>query len=193
MQRVRDRTLWVEREVQWLKFQTQQDQHKHVVHLLEGAPLRTMSLPLPYRAFPFSQNTQFHFREKLLNSLKHHLESDTLATSLRTVSLFGLGGIGKTQIALEYSYRQKDHYDAIFWIEAETEAKIRHSICTYGRAMLGDNQSGPEDQSLMKTFQRWLITATGQGTRHPPSIPQEWSTTHLSRCDIAARSLATDI
>ena len=33
--------------------------------------------------------------------------------------LHGLAGIGKTQIALEYTYRHRHEYDAIFWLAAE--------------------------------------------------------------------------
>ncbi|KAG8533100.1 uncharacterized protein KY384_001883 [Bacidia gigantensis] len=33
--------------------------------------------------------------------------------------LTGIGGVGKTQTALEYTYRYRDKYDAIFWLEAE--------------------------------------------------------------------------
>ncbi len=40
------------------------------------------------------------------------------------VVLCGLGGIGKTQIALEFAYSRKDKYDAVFWVAADTVAKI---------------------------------------------------------------------
>ncbi len=33
--------------------------------------------------------------------------------------LHGLAGIGKSQIALEYTYRHRSEYDAIFWLAAE--------------------------------------------------------------------------
>ncbi len=33
--------------------------------------------------------------------------------------LHGMAGIGKTEIALEYSYRNRDKYECIFWVSAE--------------------------------------------------------------------------
>ena len=33
--------------------------------------------------------------------------------------LYGLGGVGKTQIAIEYSYRHRDYFDIVYWIRAD--------------------------------------------------------------------------
>ncbi|MBO0797098.1 MAG: hypothetical protein J2P36_39975 [Ktedonobacteraceae bacterium] len=44
------------------------------------------------------------------------------------VALHGLGGIGKTQVALEYAYRHALDYRAIFWIEAETSERALSSL-----------------------------------------------------------------
>ncbi len=36
----------------------------------------------------------------------------------------GLGGIGKTQTAVEYCHRHREGYAAVFWIRSETEAAV---------------------------------------------------------------------
>ena len=43
-------------------------------------------------------------------------------------ALHGLGGVGKTQIALEYAYRHALEYGAVFWIEAENEETVVSSL-----------------------------------------------------------------
>lgn len=43
---------------------------------------------------------------------------------VRTFALCGPGGIGKTQVATEFVYLSKDHYDAIFWIQADEREKL---------------------------------------------------------------------
>ncbi|EGX49042.1 hypothetical protein AOL_s00079g263 [Orbilia oligospora ATCC 24927] len=45
-------------------------------------------------------------------------------------AITGLGGAGKTQIALEYAYRYKKDFTSIFWIHAESEGSIQRSILT---------------------------------------------------------------
>ena len=41
-----------------------------------------------------------------------------------TVVLFGLGGIGKTSLAVEYTRRHKEKYTAIFWLNAKDEDSL---------------------------------------------------------------------
>jgi hypothetical protein len=44
------------------------------------------------------------------------------------VVLHGLGGIGKTQLAIEYVRRHKEKYTAIFWLNANDEDSLRLSF-----------------------------------------------------------------
>lgn len=40
------------------------------------------------------------------------------------VALYGLGGVGKTQLALEYVHTQRSNYDRIYWISAVTQTTL---------------------------------------------------------------------
>ncbi|MCJ1398272.1 hypothetical protein MMC11_001469 [Xylographa trunciseda] len=42
--------------------------------------------------------------------------------------LHGLGGTGKTQTALEYTYRYREAYDAMFWLSAERDPELASSF-----------------------------------------------------------------
>ena len=48
--------------------------------------------------------------------------------SRRTVILHGLGGIGKTQLAVAYAKRHKDNYSAIFWLNIKDEDSLKQSF-----------------------------------------------------------------
>ncbi|MFI7641397.1 FxSxx-COOH system tetratricopeptide repeat protein [Nonomuraea sp. NPDC049400] len=50
-------------------------------------------------------------------------------------ALFGLGGVGKTEIAAEYAHRWASDYEVIWWVRAEQEHTIRNSIVALGRRM----------------------------------------------------------
>jgi len=79
---------------------------------------------------PWERNYQFVGRDDVFNHLESLLEKSTNASNCIYVALTGLGGIGKTQIALEYCYRNKNKYPYIFWIEANTETDIQSSYAT---------------------------------------------------------------
>lgn len=49
---------------------------------------------------------------------------------LRTFALCGLGGLGKTQIALEFAYSRIESFDAVFWLQADQGNKLDD---TFGR------------------------------------------------------------
>jgi hypothetical protein len=63
---------------------------------------------------PYSRNPFFTGREQILSDLHQ-----ALATRNRA-ALTGFGGLGKTQAAIEYAYRHRSHYKAVFWLKAET-------------------------------------------------------------------------
>ncbi|KAL7273354.1 hypothetical protein RUND412_003806 [Rhizina undulata] len=80
---------------------------------------------------PFRRNPKFSGREDILDRLcqilkldyqadNNHIGADVQPDSKRkTVVLHGLGGIGKSQIALEYAHRFSRFYTAIFWIDVD--------------------------------------------------------------------------
>jgi len=67
---------------------------------------------------PFSRNLDFVGRSDDLDTLHAILEKRE-SVGIRPAGLTGMGGIGKTQLAVEYVYRYRDSYpDGIFWVNA---------------------------------------------------------------------------
>ena len=66
---------------------------------------------------PFNRNPNFTGREALLASLHDALRSGEPAALTQAIA--GLGGVGKTQLAIEYAYRYKTDYDLVWWVNAE--------------------------------------------------------------------------
>lgn len=56
--------------------------------------------------------------------------------SRRVVVLHGLGGIGKTQLAVAYMKRFRDEYSAIFWFNIKDEASIQLSFAKVATQIL---------------------------------------------------------
>jgi hypothetical protein len=71
------------------------------------------------------KSSQFVKRERELEAIQNVLrpKDPTRVGEITQCKLQGMGGIGKTEIALEYAYRHMSDYDAIFWIDAEQETQ----------------------------------------------------------------------
>ncbi len=112
----------------------------------------------PYWSVPLPRNPYFSGREEILETLHTRLGVDQAVALTQSSALHGLGGVGKTQIALEYAYRHALEYRAVFWIRAESTEQI---ISSFGQIadVLHLPQCREKDQEiLVTTVRRWLST-----------------------------------
>lgn len=72
------------------------------------------------------RNKNFTGRTELLADLRKRVT--TGATALVPHALHGLGGVGKTQLAIEYAHRYASNYEVIWWIRADQTALVRSSL-----------------------------------------------------------------
>ncbi|MGN9906276.1 FxSxx-COOH system tetratricopeptide repeat protein [Phytohabitans sp. LJ34] len=119
-----------------------------------GAEPRIFSAP--------TRNAMFTGREEELVRLRAHLQSDRTAivlpkTSALPVALQGMGGVGKTQVALEYVHRFRNAYDIVWWVNAELPQFIDTAL-----ADLADRLAvPPESKTIDKA--RWALQALRRG------------------------------
>ena len=73
---------------------------------------------------PYGRNPYFTGREDALSALHEALHGDGCAVVGQTQAISGLGGIGKTQTAVEYAYRHRLDYQTVLWIRGATEGDL---------------------------------------------------------------------
>jgi hypothetical protein len=81
--------------------------------------------------------------------------------------LSGLGGIGKTSIAIEYVYSRRNQFDAIFWIYADTTRKLATQFVTLAKELV--KQTAPEgmdEVSARELVRAWLAAPIGYRTKN---------------------------
>ncbi|WP_326723038.1 MULTISPECIES: FxSxx-COOH system tetratricopeptide repeat protein [unclassified Streptomyces] len=106
------------------------------------------------------RNPDFSGREAEITQLRDGLLSGQQAV-IR--ALHGMGGIGKTQIALEYAHRFASQYDLVWWIDAEQADQVPvHYIELAERLGIAKPEAGSEHNARallqhLRTQERWLI------------------------------------
>lgn len=107
------------------------------------------------------RNTNFTGRGMILDQLREQLRGGPSAVLPRPQTLFGLGGVGKTQVALEYAHRFMADYDLVWWIPAEHVDNVEASL-----ADLGDRIGVPRGDDLALASQKAVqMLAGGQPTK----------------------------
>jgi hypothetical protein len=86
------------------------------------------------------RNPMFTGRDSLLIAIREQLAGDERAAVL---ALHGMGGVGKTQLALEYAHRFASSYDLVWWIEAEQPELISQQFADLA-VQLGCTDMTPE-------------------------------------------------
>ncbi|RFU30827.1 hypothetical protein B7463_g5472, partial [Scytalidium lignicola] len=122
---------------------------------------------------PYNYNGFFTGRDEELKELSQMLESENTPSKQSSCVIHSMGGVGKTQLALAYTFLKRQYYHWIFWLPAEVEAELAQKFAALGRRLAElenatNNSNLPEVQSQMQnvsltkrilgnTAKRWLI------------------------------------
>jgi hypothetical protein len=104
------------------------------------------------------RGTAFVGRGRTLEELRDRLSGTPTATLPQT--LYGLGGVGKSQLAIEYAHRFAGDYDLVWWVNAEDAGRIRS-----GLADLATQLRLPPADAVQKAAA--ALDALRQGRPHP--------------------------
>ncbi|KAK7741389.1 hypothetical protein SLS63_000943 [Diaporthe eres] len=124
-------------------------------------------------------STIFTGRESILKRLKTYFDrGDSDNGSRKEYHLWGMGGVGKTQIALKFSEEcERNRLTSlslkIFWIDATDSVTIKQSYLRIAQRLLPADQQGPEAVQkilgILETTDKWLLVfdnAPGNGLAH---------------------------
>ncbi len=110
---------------------------------------------------PLRRNEFFSGREDLLASLQEHLKPVTGCQTPVIVGLTGLGGVGKTQVSVEFAYRYRSDYAAVIWIRAESQASMYQSVLDATVELGIHDAAAGEPGRVAAVFLRWLKQSSG--------------------------------
>ena len=80
---------------------------------------------IPFSPLEGRQNAGFVGREYLLEQLQATINSGVGGAKLIEVVLYGIGGMGKTQAALQYVDLHHKDYTSVFWVNSASEQTLK--------------------------------------------------------------------
>ncbi|KKA23726.1 kinesin light chain 1, partial [Rasamsonia emersonii CBS 393.64] len=103
---------------------------------------------------PFVRNPKFVGREQQLDELERRLFVEGSCTK---IAIFGLGGVGKTQIALELAYRTRAQRPdcSVFWVPSTTVESFQQAYLDIGRKLCLP-QAEKQNDNIKKIVQEYL-------------------------------------
>ncbi len=100
------------------------------------------------------RNPHFTGREELLADL--HAALTTQNSAALTQALAGLGGVGKTQLALEYAYRHASAYDIVWWLRAEETATLAADFAALSQPLALPEKDAADQNLIVQSVLHWL-------------------------------------
>ncbi|MDQ2903752.1 MAG: FxSxx-COOH system tetratricopeptide repeat protein [Chloroflexota bacterium] len=116
---------------------------------LPPATLSPASWMIPYR-----RNAYFTARDEVITSLFQAFHKEH--SIIQVQAICGLGGLGKTHTAIEYAYRYRTHYQAIYWLQADSPTTLLSQIVKLAED-LGLGEKYEQDfHSAVAAVRRWF-------------------------------------
>jgi hypothetical protein len=105
------------------------------------------------------------------------------------VALYGLGGMGKTQLSIHFARRSIDTYTSIFWLNAQDEGILKTGLAGLAAQVMGEQKSATdshEEEQMVQQVRQWFSQPDNDGwlvlfdNYDNPLVPGVTSTTATS-------------
>jgi tetratricopeptide (TPR) repeat protein len=107
------------------------------------------------------RNPFFLGREEVLARLRRQLQADQAKAFSQPQAICGLGGVGKTQLALEYAYRFGQDYQSVFWTRAASRDSLVEGFLKIASLLGLPERHEPDQHVAIAAVKTWLSQNTG--------------------------------
>jgi hypothetical protein len=154
-------------------------------------PTLSYQIPFTLKGIPSVKN--FVDRPLYRQFLEQEFLTQALHSRRKVVVLHGLGGIGKTQLTVDFLRRHHKSFESVFWIDGKTEEALKQSIARCAsripegqiaeKSSTYSKTSGGDLDALIRDFLRWLskldnnkwlLVFDNADRAHLPSDPESY-------------------
>ncbi|KAI1506280.1 hypothetical protein F5X99DRAFT_129304 [Biscogniauxia marginata] len=139
-----------------------------IQHFLDEAPKtlkhRKNNTKKPHFMVPFGRNSNFVGRAPILQQLLEQIPPSANKDDCQRTATEGLGGIGKTQIALEAAYQVRDQHPdcSVFWVPAVDATAFENAYRDIGRRL--EVRGIDDDKADIKTLVKAALSHENTGS-----------------------------
>jgi tetratricopeptide (TPR) repeat protein len=142
---------------------------QYITNLFELDKLETDQLyrtaaqfPPEIQNLPFPPNAYFTGRDIYLAQLDRFFKTGKTVALTQPIGISGLGGIGKTQLALEYAHRcYPKAYRTVLWVNASNKATLETSYLSIAQRLKLSEQNEREIDLIVQAVKTWLEEHSG--------------------------------
>lgn len=106
-------------------------------------------------------NRFFTGREAFLATLRESLLSNSSGSIAQPQAITGLGGIGKTQTAIEYAHKYRDQYTGGLWLNAESRGTLLSGCLSLANRLNLPNRPEGALRDVIEAVRCWLEAYDG--------------------------------
>ncbi len=125
------------------------------------ADVQRPSTPERIWNIPYHRNHFFTGREAILEQLHDHFSRAATAALTQPPAITGLGGIGKTQIAIEYVYRHSEEYQYVLWVNATEPVTLTEGFVQIARVLQLPIKEEQDQNLVVEAVKQWLANHGG--------------------------------
>ena len=126
----------------------------------EPAQIRPQTDPKMWTV-PYPRNLFFLGREEVLTRLRRQFVAAQTMELSQPQAISGLGGIGKTQVVLEYAYRHAQDYQAVYWVRADSRDTLVAGFLEIAHTVNLPERDEQDQTVMVAAVKGWLSQHTG--------------------------------
>lgn len=126
IRRIKQLSATVEKEADRARMRADESKYNSVLQVMAAIDLNKSkdTVNAKYWHVPREANRHFTGQEEAFRLLESKLDPEAGFETLKACTLYGLGGVGKSEVAVQYALRKRSKFAAVLWIPADTIISI---------------------------------------------------------------------